>query len=382
MEIRTQKNNLSMLANGRFLLMLLALVCMNRASAQDDDDPRKAFEKARAEMHKDYDDFRKQALAEYSDFVRQAWKEFGAEPAVPAPKEQEILPQLAPGADQETASWFGKQLTKLGNMFKSKGRKVPEQIQPAAQPKAQKKAEEKKPIEVAVQEVIKPEPPIKQPEPLAEVKEETFRANSYMTFEVFGTQCKVRIGENCRFKLKDVSSDAVADVIRDEFPKPQFDNMLFDCLQERKRHDFSDWAYYQMLLALTRKFYGEGTNEAVLAQAFLYSQSGYKMRLAHDDSHLYMLAATRHFIYNKLFFSLDGDWYFMLDGKQSEKLSICQASFPKESSLSLEPRLLVYHPLEQELYRLPGYLSVIDCQQQLHDTLVDVCQLPAGREYP
>ena len=336
MEIRTQKNNLSMLANGRFLLMLLALVCMNRASAQDDDDPRKAFEKARAEMHKDYDDFRKQALAEYSDFVRQAWKEFGAEPAVPAPKEQEILPQLAPGADQETASWFGKQLTKLGSMFKKKGRKVPEQIQPAAQPKAQKKAEEKKPIEVAVQEVIKPEPPIKQPEPLAEVKEETFRANSYMTFEVFGTQCKVRIGENCRFKLKDVSSDAVADVIRDEFPKPQFDNMLFDCLQERKRNDFSDWAYYQMLLALTRKFYGEGTNEAVLAQAFLYSQSGYKMRLAHDDSHLYMLAATRHFIYNKLFFSLDGDWYFMLDGKQSEKLSICQASFPKESSLSLK----------------------------------------------
>ena len=336
MEIRTQKNNLSMLANGRFLLMLLALVCMNRASAQDDDDPRKAFEKARAEMHKDYDDFRKQALAEYSDFVRQAWKEFGAEPAVPAPKEQEILPQLAPGADQETASWFGKQLTKLGNMFKSKGRKVPEQIQPAAQPQAQKKAEEKKPVEMAVQEVIKPEPPIKQPEPLAEVKEETFRANSYMTFEVFGTQCKVRIGENCRFKLKDVSSDAVADVIRDEFPKPQFDNMLFDCLQERKRHDFSDWAYYQMLLALTRKFYGEGTNEAVLAQAFLYSQSGYKMRLAHDDSHLYMLAATRHFIYNKLFFSLDGDWYFMLDGKQSEKLSICQASFPKESSLSLQ----------------------------------------------
>ena len=336
MEIRTQKNNLLMLANGRFLLMLLALVCMNRVSAQDDDDPRKAFEKARAEMHKDYDDFRKQALAEYSDFVRQAWKEFGAEPAVPAPKEEEILPQLAPGADQETASWFGKQLTKLGSMFKSKGRKVPEQIQPAAQPQAQKKAEEKKPVEMAVQEVIKPEPPIKQPEPLAEVKEETFRANNYMTFEVFGTQCKVRIGENCRFKLKDVSSDAVADVIRDEFPKPQFDNMLYDCLQERKRHDFSDWAYYQMLLALTRKFYGEGTNEAVLAQAFLYSQSGYKMRLAHDDSHLYMLAATRHFIYNKLFFSLDGDWYFMLDGKQSEKLSICQASFPKESSLSLK----------------------------------------------
>ena len=318
--------------------MVLAVALMGGAAAQaQDDDFRKDFENFRKGAHKDYDDFRKKALMEYSDFVRQAWKEFGAEPAVPAPKEEEILPQLAPGADQETASWFGKQMTKLGDLFKSKGRKVPDNLQPQTkQPQAKKKAEEKKPVETAVQEVIKPEPAIKQPEPIAEVKEETFRANGYMTFEVFGTECKVRIGDNCRFKLKDVSSDAVADVIRDEFPKPQFDNMLFDCLQERKRHDFSDWAYYQMLLALTRKFYGEGTNEAVLAQAFLYSQSGYKMRLAHDESHLYMLAATRHFIYNKLFFSLDGDWYFMLDGKQSEKLSICQAAFPKESSLSLQ----------------------------------------------
>ena len=329
--------SLKKVADSRMMLLLLALLCVNGVSAQDDDeDPRESFKKARAQMQKDYDDFRKQALAEYSEFVRQAWKKFNAEPAVPAPKEEEILPQLAPGADQETASWFGKQMSKLGSLFKSKNRKVPDVLQPKPEPQSQKKAEEKKPVEMTVQEVIKPEPVTPQPEPLAEVKEETFRQNNYMKFEVFGTECKVRIGENCRFKLKDVSSDVVADVIAEEFPKPQYDNMLYDCLQERKRHDFSDWAYYQMLLALTRKFYGEGTNEAVLAQAFLYSQSGYKMRLAHDDSHLYMLAATRHFIYNKLFFSMDGDWYFMLDGKQSEKLSICQASFPKESSLSLQ----------------------------------------------
>ena len=322
-------------------VFVLALLGGTSVYAQDDEDPRKAFEKARAEMHKDYEDFRKQALAEYSEFVRQAWKSFNAEAAVPAPKEEEILPQLAPGADQETASWFSKQMSKLGSLFKKKGRKVPEQLQPEPAPQPQKKTPKdqpaaKKPVEMAVKEVIKPEPPVKQPEPLAEVKEETFHANYYMKFMVFGTECKVRIGDNCRFQLKDVSSDAVADVIRDVFPKPQFDNMLYDCLQERKRHGFSDWAYYQMLLVLTRQFYGEGTNEAVLTQAFLYSQSGYKMRLAHDDSHLYMLAATRHFIYNKLFYSMDGDWYFMLDGKQSEQLRICQASFPKESSLSLQ----------------------------------------------
>jgi hypothetical protein len=60
------------------------------------------------------------------------------------------------------------------------------------------------------------------------------------------------------------------------------------------------------------------------------------MRLAHDADRLYLLAATRHFIYNKPFFFMDDEWYFMLDGKQSEKLAICQASFPKESPLSLQ----------------------------------------------
>ena len=322
--------------NTRLAVVFISALLGGTYVQAQDDDFRKDFENFRKGAHKDYDDFRKKALMEYSDFVRQAWKEFGAEPAVPAPKEEEILPQLAPGADKETASWFGRQMSKLKESFKSKNRKVPDELQPNSESPKTKKAEEKKPVEMSVKEVIKPEAAIKQPEPISEVKEETFRANNYMTFKVFGTECKVRIGENCRFKLNDVSSNTVADIIRDEFPKPQYDNMLYDCLQERKRHGFSDWAYYQMLLALTRQFYGEESNEAVLAQAFLYSQSGYKMRLAHDENHLYMLAATRHFIYNKLFFSLDGDWYFLLDGKQSEKLGICQAAFPKESSLSLQ----------------------------------------------
>ena len=324
-----------MMKNTRFFVVLIVALLSGTYVQAQDDDIRKDFENFRKGAHKDYDDFRKQALAEYSEFVRQAWKEFDAEPAVPAPKDEEFLPELAPGADKETASWFGRQMKKLKDSFTGKNSNVSDVTKPEPQTPKDKKNEDKKPVEMAVKEVIMPEPAIKQPEPIAEVKEETFRANDYMTFNVFGTECKVRIGENCRFKLNDVSTNTVADIIRDEFPKPQFDNLLYDCLQERKRHEFSDWAYYQMLLALTRQFYGEESNEAVLTQAFLYSQSGYKMRLAHDESHLYMLAATRHFIYNKLFYSLGGDWYFLLEGKQSDKLGICEASFPKESSLSL-----------------------------------------------
>ena len=315
----------------KIFISMMLLTLAGSASAQNNggnDDffsrGSKGFGSAREEMYKRYNDFRKQCLKEYSDFVRNAWKDYKADPAVPQPKEPEVVPMIAPGADQQTASWFGGMFKSKDKSKDAKNKTVPKQV------KQQTKTSDQLPCK----EVIEPAAPIPQPQPISEVKEETYKANQYMTFTVFGTQCKVRNGNNCRFKLKSVSSDAVADAI-EGFTETQFDNLLYDCLQERKRHDFSDWAYYQMLRALTKKFYGD-TNEAVLAQAFLYSQSGYKMRLAHDGTHLYMLTATHHFIYNKPFFSMGSDWYFMLDGNDTDKLRICEASFPKESSLSLQ----------------------------------------------
>lgn len=284
------------------------------------DDP--GFAAERQKMYENYNKFRQEALKDYSDYVRKAWKDYKANPAIEAPKDEKIKPQMAPGSEERTASWFAKV---FGN-DKKKGTK---------NTKSKSKPAERKPVVAKVEEVIKAEPVIPQPKPQIPAEPREEKANNYMTFNVFGTECKVRIGENCRYKLPNVTSNAVADAIEHVFPGQQFENMLYDCLQERKRHGFSDWAYYQMLLTLTVKFYGD-TNEAVLAQAFLYSQSGYKMRLAHTSDKLYMLAATRHFIFNKLYFVIDGDSYFLLSDNKIDQLGICNASFPKESSLSLQ----------------------------------------------
>ena len=288
------------------------------------DDP--GFAAERQKMYENYNKFRKEALEKYSDYVRKAWKDYNANPAIDAPKDEMIKPQIAPGSEEKTASWF----TKFFGIDKKKDVK---KTKPKSAP--QKKVAERKPVVAKVEEVIKSEPAIPQPVPQIPAEPRQEKANDYMTFKVFGTECKVRIGENCKYKLPDVTSAAVADAIKYVFPGQQFENLLYDCLQERKRHEFSDWTYYQMLLTLTNQFYGD-TNEAVLCQAFLYSQSGYKMRLAHASDRLYMLAATRHFIFNKQFYVLDGDNYFLLSDKKVDQLAICEAAFPKESSLSLQ----------------------------------------------
>ena len=317
-------------------LLMLALVLPTQAQNTNF---RKDFEAFKNKAKKEYSDFRKQALAEYTKFVREAWEEFGAEPPVQIPEEEKVMPMVVEGYEEETASWFSK-------LFG--GKKDPEkEAQKEAEKKAKKAAKEAKKEEkrrkreqtnnnLVVQQVVAaPAPATKQPEPLSEVVPVPEKANDYMAFDVFGTQCSVRIGDNCRIRLAGLSGDNVADALG-EFTKPQFDNMLYDCLQERKKHHFSDWAYYQMLLALTDKFYGKHTNEATLVLGFLYSQSGYKMRYAHDTNTLYILVSSQYNIFKKSFFYVDGECYYLLDDIGDDaKLAICKAKFPKESPLSL-----------------------------------------------
>ena len=328
------------------LLCLVLLAAPATVSAQQDNtsaskqgkrDFRDEFEKFKKQTRKDYDDFRKKCLADYAKFVREAWKEFGAEPPIPVPEEPKVKPMLAPHADAQTASWFSRLFGKKSKSEKN-AKAERKQLEQAKQQQEQPKPAVKKTSDqLTIEEIIafRPAPP--KPEPLSEVIEQPESRNEYYEFSVFGAKCRVRMGSDCRVNLKSISENDVADAI-EQFQKGQFDNMLYDCLQERKRHNFSDWAYYQMLRALTDGFYGKHTNEGTLVMAFLYSQSGYKMRLAHDGTNLYMLVASPHTIYDKSYYFIcaDCDWYYLLDGPKNESLSVCQAAFPKESPLSLQ----------------------------------------------
>lgn len=291
----------------------------------------KEFDEFREGIYEEFNQFRKEIIMEFCEFVGDPnrWKTMMADPAQPMPEEKSIQPQLAPGADEQTASWFSKLFGDKGdNNDKDKKKKKKDK-------EKQKRDSRKDPVKFEVKEVLKPAPRAPQAKPQVEAKQFNSFANDYMEFTVFGTVCKVRIGNDCKFQLANLEPRTLANAI-ERYTEAQFENLLYDCLQERKNHNFSDWAYFQMLKVLTDKFYGPNSNVGMLTRAFLYSQSGYKMRLAHDGKSLYMLACTRHFIYNKPFYTLDGEWYFLLDGKEAESLRICDAKFAKESSLSLQ----------------------------------------------
>lgn len=305
----------------RITVLVLVVVCMGISPTMAQNNSfRDEFDKFKKNARKEYREFRDSAYAQYLDFVRKAWKEYKGEPAREVPKEEKVVPVLSNDADVETASWFS-------NLFKKNKGLTPKN--------GKLKTVEGKGEAIAYQQVMPPEPVHEQPKPIFDIVENKVQPNDYLSFRLFGTEYRVRIGDNCRPNLKGLGSNEVADAMK-AFTKPQYDNLLCDCLKERATHSLSDWAYYQMLQKLTDQFYGKYSNDGALVMAFLFSHSGYKVRMAHDDAHLYVLVASRHYIYNMDHINVDGESFYLLDGRKLSVIYLCDAHFKKEGAMSLQ----------------------------------------------
>ena len=186
---------------------------------------------------------------------------------------------------------------------------------------------------IKIQGVIKPVKPAPRPQPVAPVEEVPEEPTKMLTFEYLATTWKARMPEASMVRLAGVSENAVADGW-EKLCQPAYNNLVVDCLKLRSQNKLCDWEYLMMLQALSQKIFGNGTNEATLLMAFLYSQSGYKIRLGEAGGKLQMLYASQHIIYGKRYFTLDGDKFYPLNDKISD-LRINEAKYPKEQSLSL-----------------------------------------------
>ena len=186
---------------------------------------------------------------------------------------------------------------------------------------------------VVIDEVVAPTPPEPQPQPVEPIQEVPVVEEKTIDFTFFGTHGQVRCDVSLCPQLSVAKDTEVADALT-VLSSDRFDNLIIDCLKLRQDLKLSDWAYLLMLREMANTICGKDTNGSVLLMAYVYMQSGYKMRLASDGSKLYMLYASKHTIYEQGAFEVDGDLYYGIEGLP-EKMYICQASFPREKGLSL-----------------------------------------------
>lgn len=253
-------------------------------------------------MTEDFNNFRRQSMAQFVEFAKNPWKEFEKTEPVPKPTTKPVPPVIM---------------------------------------------DSDRPIEnrpIVIENVVEPVIDESQPQPIKPIEEIPVINPSYLNFTFFGTTDKVRLNKEYLPILHSVDERSVATMLQ-ELSTEEYDNLIVDCLEIRKKRQLSDWAYLQMLNNIANGAYPGKYNEAQLLTAYLYLQSGYKMRLASDGNKLYLLFASKHLIYEKPSFAVDGDIYYGVN-ELPNQLNICQSSFPNEQSLSLlinTNQLLTFH---------------------------------------
>lgn len=281
-----------------FFFTLGIVFCITQGYAQNSNQQKLSedFNAFRKALKADFDSFRKQSMEDFADFVSNPWKEFEGKESEPVPKEKTIPPVVMPEEDKD-------------------------------------KHGDNKPI--IIKEIVSPKPvrPVPQPQPVEPVEEVPVIDAHYMEFTFFGTTGKVRFDPKDIIHLNDVTEKSISDALRKIEPE-EYDNLLIDCLKLREQHHLSDWAYLLMLNTLAETICGKSSNDATLLLAYLYMQSGYKMRLASSGDKLYMLYASKHYIYDKEMYEIDGYNYYCLSSLP-KRMHICEAAFPKEQALSL-----------------------------------------------
>ena len=242
------------------LILLVGMVLSGYAQSKSFEEiqkrQRERFAQMKSAQQAEFDAFRKECNDRYSEMMRKNWEQFNAFPAV-EPKEEKPVPPVVyeePAPQPE----------------------VKPEEKPAPQPEV--KPEEKpapkledKPIAVKEVVIVIPKP-APQPQPLAPVAPKEEIPFERVSVSFYGTLVSIGFPVSDDLKLQEITEKHLADTwtsLSDE----KYDITIDNALSVRKNLALCDWAYIEMLGAVCEKKYGK-TNEAVLMQGYVLSQSG------------------------------------------------------------------------------------------------------------
>lgn len=302
------------------LISLLFGLSMFTSSAQTDDFYAQ-YEKFSKHAKAEYEDYRAQCNAEYVKFLERAWKEYKVLPSIPRPKDEVVPPTIMPRQDKN----------------------------------------KKQAKEILIENVVSPILSLPQPKPISPIYENDKVEEKNFSFSYMGTTCEVRLPKDLNIRMSGCESCMIATIWK-QLATNAMDNTIRDFLALRLKMQLCDWAYLNLIDTFTKAFCGHG-NEAVIMAAFIYSQSGYKMRLGRDCEKLYLLYGSKHGIYEKGYIVIEGINYYPLDDKV-ERMEISDFSFPQEQSMSL------YIENAQKFTIRPSAKRKL-ASEQYHDVTID-----------
>lgn len=277
------------------VFVLGAVLCLTSAIHAQQRDLKKEYNDFRNKATQEYIRFRNLANTEYAMFVRQAWKEMEVEPAIPVPSPDSPIQPVCP---QEEVPGPPRLLPFKG--------------------------------------VIPNREPQVRPNPIEPIPEPIVPDSARVKFDYFGYECSIRANRDAAVRLPDCSGTSIS-IAWKQLSDGRHNAMLQDCLHLRDELKLCDWGYLLLCRKLADAYYGSNTNDNVLLQAFILSQTGYKMRLARAEKRLFLLLPSDVTIYGRMWTRLDdGISYYLFDSDYPKSgFIVCDFAFPEEKMFSL-----------------------------------------------
>ena len=308
-------------------------LCSLHVRAQED--ARESYESFRRRAAKEYSDFRAEANRRYATFLEKAWDRYKVAPGLPRPEEEEVAPvrfdrdsyrRHRDNLRREDSDGKGGKRNKIAVR---RGRKGEDVIIDCPESDDDLYGDDR---EILIEEVIPRPDPQPQPVPVAPVPE---RDDDFqmVTVPFYGLKVGIRCPKS-RLSLASLEEKEIArgwEMLSGE----AFDNTLRDLLKARIRYQLCDWSYLLLIDSFARQAVGGESDEATLLMAYLFCQSGYKMRLGAGQTRLYMLFGSRHDIYGRPYLSIGSENYYVYSSDSPSELMASSVAFPSETPLSL-----------------------------------------------
>lgn len=281
-----------------FFLLDHAVLC-----AQEDPDGYAAF---RRQYEQEYDDFRRQRMEEYAAFRREA--------------------------NEQYAQWLGERWVV---MKAEEGLTLPPQPKPPL-PLVQKEGD------LPPRDVALPYTAIEDPKEAPESIDvpdlilTPQQTEDEVVVDFYAQKLTLRLARGASaLRLKSTTERDVRETWT-KFSKGGYDALVQDCMTQKKRQHLCDWSYIQLCHGAALSVFGSNsTNDAVLLQAFLLTQSGYELRLAEADGRLSLLIPFDHTIYNYSYLTIDEKRYYVIDGRKKGQFRVVDHGFPQGSRSSI-----------------------------------------------
>lgn len=287
---------------------------------------RERFEKKRDEQQKKFDEFRRKQNESYVGELRKRWLLLEADEPLQAQDNDQVVPmEYVDTAATQTPT------TNKVEVFPHDSLRGDSTTTPLDSTLVV----DNELISTYDEVVFLPQPQ-PQPQPMVPILPEE-QEHDIRSIALYGTLTSVAFPKNADIHLPSIDEQGIAALwlqLADTIVPSRFDITIASCLNNRDEMQLCDWAYLQMVLAVAKRQYGD-SNEAIVFASYIMAQSGYKIRMAFTDNYVYMLLASHHEIYDMQRFNLDGEWFYVINGRGETTCYISNVGYDNEQRFSL-----------------------------------------------